>query len=224
MRRRLIEHGCEVTEVVDHTIVRSIYFTDPHGIALEASWWAIDATGRARELRRQAPVLRPRPGSRGARAARHGRAGVDADDRAHGRRGADPTPSERPMTPTSHPTTATLTTDRRARHPHRTGRPLRDRHRGRAGRLRCRSTRAGWARCATSIDMAERSRRHRLRRAGRPAAELRRAQRPGAGDGRGPDGLGCAAGRPRGAAVGQQPRVGRHVLGVCRGRARSACR
>ena len=46
MRQRLADHGCEVTEVVDHTIVRSIYFTDPNGIALEASWWAIDATGR----------------------------------------------------------------------------------------------------------------------------------------------------------------------------------
>ena len=46
LRARLGEHGCEVTEVVDHSIVRSIYFSDPHGIALEASWWAIDATGR----------------------------------------------------------------------------------------------------------------------------------------------------------------------------------
>jgi catechol 2,3-dioxygenase-like lactoylglutathione lyase family enzyme len=46
LRRRLIDHGCEVTEVVDHSIVRSVYFTDPHGIALEASWWALDATGR----------------------------------------------------------------------------------------------------------------------------------------------------------------------------------
>jgi catechol 2,3-dioxygenase-like lactoylglutathione lyase family enzyme len=46
LRERLMAHGCEVTEVVNHTIVRSIYFTDPHGIALEASWWAIDATGR----------------------------------------------------------------------------------------------------------------------------------------------------------------------------------
>lgn len=46
LRERLLEHGCEVTEVVDHTFVRSIYFTDPNGIALEASWWAIDATGR----------------------------------------------------------------------------------------------------------------------------------------------------------------------------------
>jgi hypothetical protein len=26
--------------------VRSIYFTDPNGIALEASWWVIDPTGR----------------------------------------------------------------------------------------------------------------------------------------------------------------------------------
>ena len=26
--------------------MHSIYFTDPNGIALEASWWVIDATGR----------------------------------------------------------------------------------------------------------------------------------------------------------------------------------
>ena len=46
LHKRLEEAGCEVTVVVDHDIVRSIYFTDPHGIALEASWWALDATGR----------------------------------------------------------------------------------------------------------------------------------------------------------------------------------
>ena len=46
LRRRLKENGCEVTDVVDHSIMRSIYFTDPNGIALEASWWANDATGR----------------------------------------------------------------------------------------------------------------------------------------------------------------------------------
>ena len=40
------EAGCEVTDVIDHGFVRSIYFTDPHGIALEASWWPIDTTGR----------------------------------------------------------------------------------------------------------------------------------------------------------------------------------
>jgi catechol 2,3-dioxygenase-like lactoylglutathione lyase family enzyme len=43
---RLKAHGCEVTDVIDHGVVRSIYFTDPSGIALEASWWVADATGR----------------------------------------------------------------------------------------------------------------------------------------------------------------------------------
>jgi catechol 2,3-dioxygenase-like lactoylglutathione lyase family enzyme len=46
MRARLKEHGCEVTDVVDHGFVRSIYFNDNNGIALEASWWVTDATGR----------------------------------------------------------------------------------------------------------------------------------------------------------------------------------
>lgn len=46
LRRRLKEYGCGVTDVVDHGFVRSIYFTDPNGIALEASWWVVDATGR----------------------------------------------------------------------------------------------------------------------------------------------------------------------------------
>src|SRR5256885_15567593 len=46
LQRRLKEHGSEVTDVIDHGVVRSIYFNDPHGIALEASWWARDATGR----------------------------------------------------------------------------------------------------------------------------------------------------------------------------------
>ena len=46
LRDRLKEHDCEVTDVVDHGIMRSIYFTDPNGIALEASYWVLDATGR----------------------------------------------------------------------------------------------------------------------------------------------------------------------------------
>lgn len=46
LRRRLKAAGCEVTDVVDHHIFHSIYFTDPNGIALEASWWVVDATGR----------------------------------------------------------------------------------------------------------------------------------------------------------------------------------
>jgi catechol 2,3-dioxygenase-like lactoylglutathione lyase family enzyme len=47
LRTRLQAHGCEVTETIDHRIMRSIYFTDPNGIALEASCWMVDATGRA---------------------------------------------------------------------------------------------------------------------------------------------------------------------------------
>ena len=46
LQERLRAAGVEVTEVVDHGIVRSVYFTDPNGIALEASWWAVDVTGR----------------------------------------------------------------------------------------------------------------------------------------------------------------------------------
>ena len=46
LQGRLKAAGCEVTDVVDHGIIRSVYFTDPNGIALEASWWTLDATGR----------------------------------------------------------------------------------------------------------------------------------------------------------------------------------
>lgn len=46
LRQRLQAHDCEVTEVVDHGMLRSIYFTDPNGIALEASWWVDDPTGK----------------------------------------------------------------------------------------------------------------------------------------------------------------------------------
>ncbi len=46
LRDRLKSADCEVTDVVDHSFIRSIYFTDPNGIALEASWWVTDATGR----------------------------------------------------------------------------------------------------------------------------------------------------------------------------------
>ena len=46
LRQRLKSADCEVTDVVDHGFIRSIYFTDPNGIALEASWWVVDGTGR----------------------------------------------------------------------------------------------------------------------------------------------------------------------------------
>jgi catechol 2,3-dioxygenase-like lactoylglutathione lyase family enzyme len=51
LRDRLKSHGCEVTDVVDHDFLRSIYFTDNNGIALEASWWTVDPTGRPVDYR-----------------------------------------------------------------------------------------------------------------------------------------------------------------------------
>ncbi|MEX2256386.1 MAG: VOC family protein [Acidimicrobiia bacterium] len=51
LRKRLLAADCEVTTVVDHEIIRSIYFTDPNGIALEASWWVTDVTGRPADYR-----------------------------------------------------------------------------------------------------------------------------------------------------------------------------
>jgi len=44
LQQRLRDHDCEVTDVVDHGSIHSIYFSDPNGIALEASWWVQDAT------------------------------------------------------------------------------------------------------------------------------------------------------------------------------------
>lgn len=46
LRSRLKSHGCGVTDVIDHGFLRSIYFNDNNGIALEASWWTLDPTGR----------------------------------------------------------------------------------------------------------------------------------------------------------------------------------
>lgn len=45
LKDRLQQHGTEVTEVIDHGLMHSIYFMDPNGIALEASWWSDDPTG-----------------------------------------------------------------------------------------------------------------------------------------------------------------------------------
>ena len=46
LRQRLQSHAWEVTDIVDHEVVRSVYFTDPNGIALEASWWVHDPTSQ----------------------------------------------------------------------------------------------------------------------------------------------------------------------------------
>jgi catechol 2,3-dioxygenase-like lactoylglutathione lyase family enzyme len=47
LRRRLTNAGCEATDIVEHNSVHSVYFTDNNGIALEASCWVRDVTGRA---------------------------------------------------------------------------------------------------------------------------------------------------------------------------------
>ena len=44
LKADLESKGVDVTRVVDHGIIQSIYFTDPNGIALEASYWVEDAT------------------------------------------------------------------------------------------------------------------------------------------------------------------------------------
>ena len=62
LRRRLKSADCEVTDIIDHGAVHSVYFTDPSGIALEASWWVLDATGRAADYGDQPVLRRPGPG------------------------------------------------------------------------------------------------------------------------------------------------------------------
>jgi catechol 2,3-dioxygenase-like lactoylglutathione lyase family enzyme len=43
LRQRLVEHGVDVTPVVDHTVIYSIYFNDPvNQASLEASVWVRD--------------------------------------------------------------------------------------------------------------------------------------------------------------------------------------
>ena len=61
LQSRLKEAGSEVTDVVDHGFIRSIYFTDPSGIALEASWWVTDATGRDADYGDRALFADPDP-------------------------------------------------------------------------------------------------------------------------------------------------------------------
>lgn len=50
LQDRLRASRVEVTEVVDHGFLHSIYFNDPNGIALEASWWVKDPTSGEPDL------------------------------------------------------------------------------------------------------------------------------------------------------------------------------
>lgn len=61
LHSRLKAAGCEVTDVIDHGILRSIYFSDPSGIALEASYWVIDPTGRVADYGDEALFADPDP-------------------------------------------------------------------------------------------------------------------------------------------------------------------
>ena len=61
LRDRLKAHDCEVTDVVDHGFLRSIYFTDNNGIALEASWWTLDPTGRPTDFGDDRLLSDPQP-------------------------------------------------------------------------------------------------------------------------------------------------------------------
>ena len=45
LQARLRAAGSEVTDIVDHGSLQSIYFTDNNGIALEVSYWGVDPTG-----------------------------------------------------------------------------------------------------------------------------------------------------------------------------------
>ena len=61
LRDRLKSAGSEVTDVVDHGFIRSVYFTDPNGIALEASCWVVDATGRPTDYGDEGLFADPNP-------------------------------------------------------------------------------------------------------------------------------------------------------------------
>jgi catechol 2,3-dioxygenase-like lactoylglutathione lyase family enzyme len=61
LRSRLLAAGSGVTEIVDHGVMRSIYFTDPNGIALEASYWVVDGTGQPFDPTDRSRFLDPDP-------------------------------------------------------------------------------------------------------------------------------------------------------------------
>jgi len=61
LRSRLKAAGSEITDVVDHGFLRSVYFTDPNGIALEASCWIVDPTGRPADYADEGLFSDPNP-------------------------------------------------------------------------------------------------------------------------------------------------------------------
>ena len=61
LQQRLKAAGTEVTEIVDHRQLKSVYFTDNNGIALEASYWVIDPTGRPMDVNDDRTFTDPNP-------------------------------------------------------------------------------------------------------------------------------------------------------------------
>ena len=61
LQQRLRSADCEVTDIIDHGGIRSVYFTDPNGIALEASWWVHDSTGRRADYDNARTFADPNP-------------------------------------------------------------------------------------------------------------------------------------------------------------------
>lgn len=61
LRARIAAAGSGVTDIVEHGVMRSIYFTDPNGIALEASYWVVDGTNRAFDSTDTTRFLDPDP-------------------------------------------------------------------------------------------------------------------------------------------------------------------
>lgn len=61
LQQRLKAAGTEVTEIVDHQVMKSVYFTDNNGIALEASYWVIDGTGRPLDINDERIFADPDP-------------------------------------------------------------------------------------------------------------------------------------------------------------------
>lgn len=41
LQYQLEEAGCDITTIIDHQIIKSVYFHDNNGIALEASYWTV---------------------------------------------------------------------------------------------------------------------------------------------------------------------------------------
>ncbi len=61
LQERIKAAGSEVTEIVDHGVMKSVYFTDPNGIALEASCWVVDGTGRPMDVNDERLFADPDP-------------------------------------------------------------------------------------------------------------------------------------------------------------------